>query len=185
MSACRLGAACRQRKVTCRRYSEPVRYWPILALCTVVATSCAPRLPLVQVPEFKVERVELRSLTLPTLSNPAVATLGVSLRVYNPNPYAVKLARASGRFLLEDTDVGAVDLPNIDLPARGEGRQEAVVTLPVNLSNLATFVRVGRGEAVPYRIEGRFVVDAGLLGQPNFGPYVVAQGVLRQPRILP
>lgn len=147
--------------------------------------ACAPRQPILQVPEFKVQSVALRSLTLPGLGRPAVATLSVQLRVHNPNPVSVRVARAGGRILLDDLDVGTVNLPNVDLPAGGDATQEAVVDLPVTLANLATFVKVGRGEAVPYRLEGSFTVDAGLLGKPTFGPYVVAQGVLKQPRILP
>jgi LEA14-like dessication related protein len=160
--------------------------WPVLlVVSSVTAVSCAPRQTILQVPEFRVESVALRSLTLPGLARPAVATLSVGLRVRNPNPISVRLANASGRFLIDDLDVGRVNLPNVDLPANGEATQEAVVDLPVTVANLGVFLRVGRGEAVPYRIEGTFTVDAGLLGKPNFGPYVVAQGVLKQPRILP
>ncbi|AFZ66003.1 LEA type 2 family protein [Deinococcus peraridilitoris] len=157
---------------------------PLLAVPLLLA-ACAPRQAIVQVPTFQTESVRLQSLTLPGGGSPATATLSLMLRVQNPNPYPVRLARAGGHFFLEGQNVGAVELPNIDLPANGEARQQALLSLPITLANLGQFVRVGRGEAVSYRIDGNFTVDAGLFGKPNFGPYTLSQGVLRQPRILP
>lgn len=164
-----------------RAWTLPV----VLAALMALLSGCAPRQAFVQVPEIKVESVRLVSLTVPGFTAPPVANLTMKLRVYNPNAYAVRLVRAHGRFVLDGSDVGSVELPNIDLPARGEAQQDAHVSIPVSFSTVAPFLRVARGESVSYRIDGSFVLDAGIFGQPPFGPYTLAQGVIRQPAILP
>lgn len=160
------------------------RLLSLLAVPLVLA-ACAPRQTVVQVPTFNVESVRLQSLTLPGGGVPATATLSILLRIQNPNPFGVRLARAGGNFFLDGKDVSRVELPNVALPANGEARQEALLSVPITFANLAEFVRVARGEAVSYRIDGNFTVDAGLFGQPTFGPYTLSQGTIRQPRILP
>lgn len=154
----------------------------LAALPALVLSACAPRQTVLQVPEFVIEDVRLTAFNV---AIPASATLTLRLRVYNPNPYPLRLARADGRFVLDGRDVGALALPNVDLPARAETSQNARLDLPVSLENLGLFLRVARGEAVSYRVDGTFTVDAGLLGRPTFGPYTLSQGVLRQPRLLP
>ncbi len=158
----------------------------LLALpLALTLAACAPRAAVVQVPEYRIVRTRLTSLTLPGAGGPATATLSLQLLVRNPNPYPIRLARAGGRFFLDGNDVGGVELPNIDLPSGRQVEQEALLSLPITFANLGEFVRVARGEAVSYRVDGSFTVDAGLFGQPSFGPYTLSQGVIKQPKILP
>lgn len=161
-----------------------VRALSVAVLGGALLGSCVPRVPVVQVPTFEVQEVRLLNVGFSGLI-PSSATLSLRLRVQNPNPFGIRVARAGGALFLDGQNVGSIELPNVELPPNGAGAQDANVTLPLNFSNAATFLRVARGEAVSYRVDGSFSVDAGLLGRPTFGPFTLAQGVLRQPRILP
>ncbi|GAA5514691.1 hypothetical protein Dcar01_03447 [Deinococcus carri] len=155
---------------------------PLLALGL---GACAPTQSVVQVPTFEVESVRLTGLTLPSGPNPAVASVTLRLRVGNPNPVPVRLARIGGRLILDGTDVGTADLPDVNLPARGSTEQRADLRLPVTLQTAGAFLKVARGQPVAYRVDGSFTADLGVLGQPTFGPFTLAQGVWQQPAILP
>ncbi len=159
------------------------------SLLALLLCGCAPLAGLpsaVQVPTFELEGVRLTGLNLPGGGgNPALAAVTVRLRVGNPNPLPVRLARVDAQLLLDGEDVGTVTLPGVNLPARGEGPLVAEVRLPVTLTTAGAFLRVARGQAVAFRVDGRFTADFGRLGQPSFGPFTLAQGVWQQPPILP
>lgn len=158
---------------------------PLLALSM---SGCAPLASLpsvVQVPTFELQSVRLTGLSLPGGGNPAVASVTLGLRVGNPNPLPVRLARVDARLVIDGEDVGAVTLPGVNLPARGEGPLVAEVRLPVTLTTAGAFLRVARGQEVAFRVDGSFTADLGRLGQPTFGPFTLAQGVWQQPAILP
>ncbi|ADV67879.1 LEA type 2 family protein [Deinococcus maricopensis] len=158
---------------------------PAFAVLAATLSACVPGQPLLQVPTFQVDGARLTSITLPGGGRPATATLTIALRVQNPNPLPLRVANIGGAVTLDGEDVGHVDFPNIALPARGEARQQAVVTLPITFANAGVFLRVARGQQVAYRVDGTFTVDAGPLGRPTFGPYTLVQGVLQEPAILP
>lgn len=147
--------------------------------------ACAPAASVVQVPTFEVQNVRLTGLSLPSGKVPALASLTLRLRVNNPNPVPVRLARIQGRLVIDGTDVGQADLPDVRLPARGEAEQVAQLSLPVTLPTAGAFLKVARGQTVAYRVDGSFTADLGALGRPTFGPYTLAQGVWQQPAILP
>lgn len=162
------------------------RLWLVLIVALVgLLAACAPRLAALAVPTYQVESGRLASINLPGGGQPAAAVLELQLRVQNPNAVAVRLANAAGDVFLDGQNVGRVDLPNIDLPARGEARQLARLTLPITFGNLAEFLRLGRGEALGLRVDGSFTVDAGLLGRPTFGPFTLFQKSLQVARVLP
>ena len=146
--------------------------------------ACAPR-QAVQVPTFEVEQVRLTSLTLPSGPSPAQANLTLRVRVGNPNAVPVRLANFAARLFIDGADVGRVDLPNVNLPARGSTLQNANLGIPVTLGTAGAFLKVARGTQVAYRVDGTFTADLGVLGQPTFGPYTLAQGVWQQAAILP
>ncbi|EYB67185.1 hypothetical protein DEIPH_ctg050orf0035 [Deinococcus phoenicis] len=147
--------------------------------------ACAPTTSVVQVPTFEVQSVRLTRLALPSGPNPALANLTLRLRVQNPNPVPVRLANIAGRLIIDGGDVGTVNLPNVNLPARGETQQLADLSLPVTLQSAGAFLKVARGQQVAYRVDGTFTADLGVLGRPSFGPFTLAQGVWQQPAILP
>lgn len=155
-----------------------------LAAAALVALlgSCAPSQPFVQVPTLQVEQARLTGLTL---ASPAVAHVTLRLRVDNPNAVGLNLANIQGRFILNGSDVGAVSLPNVALAARGSAEQTALLDLPVSLETAGVWLKVARGQQMPYRVDGRFTADMGLLGQHTFGPYTLAQGLFQQPALLP
>lgn len=153
-----------------------------LAAVSAALVGCAPLQQAVQVPTFEVQSVRLNSLTL--LGNPT-ANVTLRVKVGNPNPVPVRLANIASRLILDGQDVGTVNLPNVNLPARGETVQDANLTLPLSLSAGAAFLNVARGQQVSYRLDGTFTADLGVLGQPTFGPFTLSQGVWKQPAILP
>lgn len=129
--------------------------------------------------------MRLTGLTLPSGAQPALASITLRLRVQNPNPLPVRLANIAGRLVLDGEAVGEVNLPNVNLPARGENEQVANLNLPVTFQTAGAFLRVARGQQVAYRVDGTFTADLGVLGQPSFGPFTLAQGVWQQAAILP
>lgn len=154
-------------------------------LSALALAACAPRQQVLQVPSYRVERVWLESLELPGPGRAPQARIGLSLQIDNPNPVPIRLSEARGQFYLSGVPAGQVSLPNLNLPAAGRAQQQALLTLPITLSNVAEFTRLGRGEEVPYRLDGSFTVDAGVLGRPTFGPLTLFQGVARVNRVLP
>nr|WP_232472543.1 LEA type 2 family protein [Deinococcus sp. DB0503] len=147
--------------------------------------ACAPTPSALQVPTFEVRSVRLTGLTLPSGPQPALASITLRLRVQNPNPLPVRLANIAGRLVLDGAEVGEVNLPNVNLPARGESEQVANLSLPVTLQTAGAFLRVARGQQVAYRVDGTFTADLGVLGRPSFGPFTLAQGVWQQAAIVP
>nr|WP_274704903.1 LEA type 2 family protein [Deinococcus geothermalis] len=147
--------------------------------------ACAPTPSALQVPTFEVRSVRLTGLTLPSGPQPALASITLRLRVQNPNPLPVRLANIAGRLVLDGAEVGEVNLPNVNLPARGESEQVANLSLPVTFQTAGAFLRVARGQQVAYRVDGTFTADLGVLGRPSFGPFTLAQGVWQQAAIVP
>lgn len=163
---------------------RPVRVLlaPLLALCLA---ACMPTQPIIAVPTFQVQSVRLTGLTLPTFTSSATAYLTLQLSVNNPNPIPLHMANVAGNFVLDGNQVAVINLPDVDLPARGSATQQANLTLPVTLTTAASFLKVARGQQVSYRLDGTFTADFGLLGRPSFGPFTLVQGVIQQPAILP
>ncbi len=151
-----------------------------LALCTLAA--CATLQQLIQPLRFSSatgRQAELRLLG-PSTGRP-LGGLGVRLwaRVENPNPMGVNLTRITGNLFLSDIQAGTVDLPfGLPLPAQGD------TTFPVDVSisfsdipGLAgLFTRAISGASIPYRLDGRFGVGAGALGNFDFGPQTLLTG---------
>lgn len=125
---------------------------------------------------------ELRYLA-PSLANPVG---GVSVRLWtrlgNPNPIGLVLSTLHGTLALEGVRAADVSFPlGLPLPAAGD----TVIPLDVdisftNLPRLAEVVSAGIGRgSVAYQLNGTAAVDAGLLGQPSFGPMTLLRGDLQ------
>nr|WP_318636149.1 LEA type 2 family protein [Deinococcus detaillensis] len=163
----------------------PIRF----ALCALLTaavlglSSCAPALQqVIKVPTFSVVQTRLTGLSL---GSPAIARVTLKLRIDNPNPVPARLANINAHFYLNGSDVGTVDLPNVNLPPRGSADQDAFLEIPVSFQNTAIWLQVARGREMPYRLDGTFTADLGMLGKPSFGPYTLTQGLFQQPAILP
>ncbi len=144
--------------------------------------ACATLQQLVQPLSFSAapgQQAELRLLG-PSAQRP-LGGVGVRLwaRVQNPNPLGVNLTHIAGTLFLANNQAGSVDLPlGVALQANGE------TTFPVDVSisfsdipGLAgTLGRALAGSALPYRLDGRFSVGAGALGNFDFGPTTLLTG---------
>lgn len=108
---------------------------------------------------------------------------GVSVRLWadvmNPNPIGVVLSSLQGNLALEGVRAADVSFP-LGLPLAAS--QDTVIPLDISvgfaqLPRLAGIVQTAltRG-TVAYRLDGTVGVDAGLLGQPSFGPMMLLQG---------
>lgn len=142
----------------------------------------------VQAPRFDVSNASNAELRLlgPSLRNPVG---GLQLRLYarvsNPNPVGLTLARLAGSLALEGNRAADVNFPlGIPLPANGE--VEIPLDIEVGFANLPRLAELvpnalSRG-SLAYALNGTVSVDAGLLGQPSFGPMTLLQGSVRTSR---
>lgn len=142
----------------------------------------------VQPPNFRVasgQEAQIRLLG-PSVQNPLG---GASVRLWadvsNPNPFGVVLSALTGSLALEGTQAADVDFPwGLPLVAG----QDTVVPLDISIS-FADLPGLGNAlsravteGAVDYSLDGTVSLDAGLLGQPSFGPMNLLQGSIRTRR---
>ncbi|MEX2570339.1 MAG: LEA type 2 family protein [Gemmatimonadota bacterium] len=142
----------------------------------------------IQAPHFEAaseQDAELRLLP-PSVQRPlGGASIRLYARVTNPNPIGITLSRLAGTLQLEGYDAADADFP-LGLPL--EAGEASVVPLDLsisfaNLPGLADVVgtAVSSGE-VGYALRGSASVDAGMLGQPTFGPMTLLQGSVQARR---
>jgi hypothetical protein len=116
------------------------------------------------------------------LGLPDAAVLRLWARVQNPNPFGLTLSAIDGSVYLEDTRAASVDFP-LGLPLEPNFEQVIPLDVSIRLSDLpglgGVVARAVRGDAVPYRLEGRVAIDAGALGTPTFGPSTLLRGEVR------
>ncbi len=139
----------------------------------------------VQAPQFSIapgQQAEIR-LLVPSFDRPLG---GASIRLYaevsNPNPFSVVLSHLAGNLLLEGTRAAEVSFPlGLPLPVSGD----TIIPLEIavsfadvpNLADVVTRAVSGSG-GIGYELNGTATLDAGLLGQPSFGPMTLLDGVL-------
>ncbi|HYJ79797.1 MAG TPA: LEA type 2 family protein [Longimicrobiaceae bacterium] len=135
----------------------------------------------IQAPQFRVDGSQQAQLRLV----PGGAVVRLYARVANPNPIGVVLSRVAGGLELQGRDAARVDFP-LGIPL--QGGQETVVPLDirVNFDDIPTLgsvlLRAVTGQSIGYRLNGTVGVDAGLLGQPTFGPMTLLEGDVRVAR---
>lgn len=139
----------------------------------------------IQAPRF--EAADSRQAQLQLLGPSARHPLGaVQVRLFahvsNPNPLALTLSRVVGTLALQGTPAADVELP-LGLPLPASGDTIIPLDIEVGLANVPSLAQILpnaiAGGAVDYDLEGSFTVDAGLLGQPSFGPMTLLNGVVR------
>lgn len=151
----------------------------------VTASGCATLSGLgIQAPRFSVadqQAAEIRLLG-PSLERPVGgAAVRLYARVENPNPIGVTLARLAGRLELQGFEAADADFP-LGLPL--EAGETTVVPLDIsvsfaNLPGLADVLRSAVvGGEIAYNLRGTAAVDAGVLGQPTFGPMNLLSGTV-------
>jgi late embryogenesis abundant protein len=110
------------------------------------------------------------------------AALRLWLEVENPNAIGVTLTEIEGDLLISDAEAIAVDFP-LGLPL--VALQDTVIPLDVSIGfdDLPRLAGVARdalaGRPLPYRLDGRFGVAAGALGDVRFGPLTIVRGEFR------
>ena len=139
----------------------------------------------IQPPQFSVDGAQPAQLRLvgPSLQNPrGGAAVRLYARVRNPNPIGLTLARLAGGLQLEGRSAAQVDFP-LGVPL--QGNSEAVVPLDIivnfnDIPGLAdVLLRAATGQSIRYNLNGTVGVDAGVLGQPTFGPMNLLDGSAR------
>jgi hypothetical protein len=127
-------------------------------------------------------QAELRLLPPGTERPRGGAVLRLWARVENPNPVGLTLSAVNGGVTLEGRPAARVDFPlGLPLPAGAD----TVIPLEVGLNfgdipGLADLgARALTGAPLGYKLDGTISVDAGVLGQPRFGPLTLMQGTLQ------
>lgn len=156
----------------------------VALLAVVVAVpGCATLAALgVQAPRFSVaggQQAQFR-FQAPSLQRP-LGGLAVRMwaRVENPNPVGVRLTEINGGLMLEGTRAADVHFP-LGLPLGAAQDTVIPIDVGVSFSDLPGLADVARraasGQSIRYRLDGTFGVDAGMLGQPTFGPNTLLEG---------
>jgi hypothetical protein len=155
----------------------------------LLLTACATLGGLgIQAPSFRVASDQAAELTLlgPSLQRPLG---GASLRLYalveNPNPVGITLSSLAGNLSLEGYDAAEAEFP-LGVPLQPGGSAVVPLDIAISFANLPGLADVlGRAVsagAVAYALRGTASVDAGVLGQPTFGPMTLLQGSVRTTR---
>ena len=154
-----------------------------LLAVVVIVPGCATLAALgVQAPRFSVAGGQQAQFRFqgPSAQRP-LGGLAVRLwaRVENPNPVGVRLTDIDGGLLLEGSRAADVRFP-LGLPLGAAQDTVIPIDVGVSFSELPGLVDVARraagGQSIRYRLDGTFGVDAGVLGQPRFGPSTLLEG---------
>ena len=152
---------------------------------TLTLAACATLGQVIQPPRFgtpSTNNAELR-LVAPTLAHP-VGGLALRLwtRVENPNPFGITLATLAGALQLGGMHAADVSFP-LGLPLVAAQDTLVPLDISIDLRDVPGLADVARraltGQPLDYALTGRVGVDAGVLGQPVFGPMLLAQGSVR------
>jgi hypothetical protein len=142
----------------------------------------------IQAPRFSAapgQAAELR-LAGPSLQRPlGGATIRIYTLVENPNPIGITLASVAGTLQLQGFDAADANFP-LGLPMQAGGSTVVPLDLTVSFANLPGLAEVltrsvTNGE-IAYSLRGTASVDAGVLGQPSFGPMTLVQGTVQARR---
>lgn len=161
----------------------------IVLLATLLLSSCASLGGLgVQAPTFGLSSQNQPQLRLlgPSLDRPVGgAALRLYARVENPNPIGITLSRLAGTVRLEGFDAADADFP-LGVPLSAGGSAVVPLDVTVSFANLPGLAEVltaaVSGRDINYSLRGTVGVDAGVLGQPTFGPMALIDGTVRVSR---
>ena len=155
----------------------------VLAALVLVLVGCIPNL--VQTPQFEMREAGLLRLNPPGLNGVAPeAIIRVLLTARNPNLVDLGLTEMKFDMYLDGKKVAAGSTPGFNMKANGVPSNVPVdVSIPIDPNSLQSMFKIVTGSKVEYRLEGSFAVDAGALGKPRFGPFVIAQGAYQAPSL--
>lgn len=158
----------------------------VAAFAALISSGCASLGGLaglgIQPLRFATEDARPAEIRLAGLSG---AVVRLYARVENPNPVALTLVNLAGTLALEGVQAAQVDFP-LGLPLQARGQTTFPIDIRINFADVprlgGVVTRALSGNSIGYRLDGRFGVDAGLLGQPTFGPTRLLEGSLRPVR---
>jgi hypothetical protein len=149
---------------------------------SVAVLGCSPVGTVIRPPQFELKEAGLERFDPPGLETPARAVIHLEIEGRNPNPFGGRVEEVAFDLVLDGQKAATAGTPGFSLPAGGApSRIEVDVEVPVAGSTVSNLLKIARGEAVSYRLDGSFRLDAGPLGRPRFGPYTFAQGTYRAP----
>ena len=161
----------------------------VLVAALPALSGCATLAQLgIQPPQFSVDNTQQAQLRLvgPSFGHPqGGAALRLYARVRNPNPIGLTLARLAGGLQLEGRSAAQVDFP-LGVPLQGNSEAVVPLDIVVNFNDIPgladVLLRAATGQSVRYALNGTVGVDAGVLGQPTFGPMNLLSGSVRVSR---
>lgn len=152
---------------------------PLLSGCATLAQLG------IQAPQFTVDNTQQAQLRLlgPSLGRPqGGAAIRLFARVRNPNPIGITLSRVAGGLALEGQNAAQVDFP-LGVPLQGNTETVVPLDISVNFNDIPglanVLLRAATGQSIRYALRGTVGVDAGMLGQPTFGPMNLLEGSAR------
>ena len=169
--------------------TKVLRRGALLVAAVVGMSGCATLGPLgIQAPQFRVDNAQQPQIRL-LGPGPGRPSGGASVRLYarvtNPNPIGITLARLAGGLQLGGRDAAQVDFP-LGVPLQAGGDVMVPLDITVDFDDLPTIgnvlLRAVTGQSIEYRLNGTVGVDAGLRGQPTFGPMTLLEGNVRVSR---
>jgi hypothetical protein len=161
----------------------------LLLLALPLLSGCATLAQLgIQAPQFSVDNSQQPQFRLvgPSFGHPqGGAALRLYARVRNPNPIGLTLARLAGGLQLEGRNAAQVDFP-LGVPLQANGDVLVPLDITVNFNDIPgladVILRAATGQSIRYALNGTVGVDAGVLGQPTFGPMNLLSGSARVTR---
>lgn len=141
-----------------------------------------------QAPTFRVDQSQQAHLRLlgPSLERPVGgAAVRLYARVGNPNPVGLTLTRLVGQLQLQGANAARIDFP-LGVALQAGGETLVPIDIAIDFNDIPGLANVARnaisGQPINYSLNGTVGVDAGLLGQPSFGPMQLLSGELRATR---
>jgi hypothetical protein len=142
----------------------------------------------IMAPQFRVDGGQQAQIRLlpPGPGRPSGgASVRLFARVTNPNPIGVTLSTLAGGLELQGRQAARVDFP-LGVPLAAGAEQVVPLDISVNFDDIPTLgsvlLRAVTGQSIAYRLNGTVGVNAGLLGQPSFGPMTLLEGNVRVQR---
>jgi len=169
---------------------KTVRRTAMLSIMALGLSGCAGMglENVLQPPTFQVDGSQQAQLRLlaPSAQNPlGGAAVRLYARVGNPNPVGLTLTRLVGQLQLQGSNAARVDFP-LGVPLQAGGETVVPIEIAIDFDDIPGLANVARnaltGQPISYALNGTVGVDAGLLGQPTFGPLNLLEGSLRVTR---
>jgi hypothetical protein len=166
-----------------------LRRGALLLAMAVALPGCATLQQLgIMAPQFRVDGGQQAQIRLlpPGPGRPSGgASIRLFARVSNPNPVGITLSTLAGGLELQGRQAARVDFP-LGVPLSAGGEQVVPLDISVSFDDIPTLgsvlLRAATGQSIAYRLNGTVGVNAGLLGQPSFGPMTLLEGNVRVQR---